>query len=162
MKQSSSNLGSAKMLSPIKGQATAAGIAQALKFRVGDICITQNSRYPEVNDGVIVVVTRVDPGRTDRTGQVTPYWIERTDGLPLSLVNDARTGEPVWFRFKAAVCAESRLRKIRPDEMRERVQQGKPRLAVKNVKAASTADSHPGSVSQGWSRDQYASTENSK
>jgi len=162
MKQSSSNPGYANMLSPIEGQATAAGVAQALKFRVGDICITQNSRYPEVNDGVIVVVTRVDPGRTDRTGQVTPYWIERTDGLPLSLVNDARTGEPVWFRCKAAVCAESRLRKIRLDEMWEQVQQGEPSLAVKDIKAATTVDSHLGSVAQGRSRDQYPSLENSR
>lgn len=96
---------------------------QTLKFRVGDVCVTQNSRYPEVNNGVVVAITRIDPWRTDRHGQSVPYWIERTDGSPLALVNASRTGEPMWFRCKTAACAESRLRRLRPDELLEGTQQ---------------------------------------
>jgi hypothetical protein len=100
--------------------------APMFKFRVGDVCITQNSKYGEVNDGAIVVIRNILPGRRDRKGQLVPYRIERVDGSTFAVVDDQQTGAPVWFRFTIAVCAESKLRKLRPDEGGESIESDLP------------------------------------
>lgn len=51
-----------------------------MKFAPGDIAITQNSRVPALNGGLLVVVTDIHPTWVDHNGERTPYGIRRIDG----------------------------------------------------------------------------------
>lgn len=78
-----------------------------MKFKVGDLALTQNSVVPEWNNNLWVVVLAVNTGNSvDRVG--APYLIQRIDGQPFGWV-----GSQV-FKAKLAWCRLEQLRK--PDE----------------------------------------------
>ncbi len=82
-----------------------------MKFQIGDVCITQNSKYPEVNNDQWVVIVAIDPGFLRQDGMACPYVVERLDGLPHGAITDNVTGEIRWFKSKRGNCAEYMLRK---------------------------------------------------
>jgi hypothetical protein len=81
-----------------------------MKFKVGDLAITQNSSVPLWNDNLLVVVTCVVPGRI-ASGILTPYDIRRVDGQPFGSTKDTHTEEDSYFVTKCAYCKESNLKK---------------------------------------------------
>jgi hypothetical protein len=86
-----------------------------LKFSVGDVCITRNSKYPAVNDGVLVLIEAADPAHLNRQGEHSPYLIRRVDGLPHGSTIDPKTGHNDWFKVRTAWCEEYKLRKPADD-----------------------------------------------
>lgn len=85
------------------------------KFSVGDVCITQNARFPAVNNGILVVIKAIDPARLNRQGGQTPYLIKRVDGLPHGSTIDPKTGRYNWYKERTAWCEEYKLRKPADD-----------------------------------------------
>lgn len=100
-----------------------------MKFKVGDVCITQHSRYPEVNDDQWVVIVHIDPSFKRKDGVVSPYVIERLDGLPHGSVTSQGTGRIMWFSCKSANCPEYMLRKPGDGDVAQEVciRHGQPR-----------------------------------
>ncbi|ARV17045.1 hypothetical protein AEP_00079 [Curvibacter sp. AEP1-3] len=92
-----------------------------LKFKLGDICITQNSNVPEVNDGQVVVIIGINAGLIGRDGIAHPYVIQRLDGRPHGLITGLATGIPKWFKAHTASCQENRLRKPLKGEFVEEI-----------------------------------------
>lgn len=76
-------------------------------LRVGDVCITVNSEYPTLNNGVLVVVLFIDLDRAD--GAV--HLIERIDRLPLGSVV-MPDGIPRLFQARRAWCVRRKLKPI--------------------------------------------------
>jgi hypothetical protein len=87
-----------------------------MKFKVGDLAITQNSSVPLWNDNLLVVVTGVVPGRI-ASGILTPYDIRRVDGQPFGSTKDTHTGEDSYFVTKCAYCKESNLKKAIEEDL---------------------------------------------
>jgi len=92
-----------------------------LKFRIGDICITQNSKAPEVNNGQVVVIVGINPGFVGKDGVEEPYVIQRVDGRPHAVITDRESGALKWYRASTASCQERKLRKPRTGEFVEEV-----------------------------------------
>ena len=63
-----------------------------MKFKVGDICITQNSRAPLLNDNHQLVVVANDSGIISYDGEHTPYHVRRIDGRPHGFTIDRTSG----------------------------------------------------------------------
>lgn len=69
------------------------------KHRVGDVCLTINTNLPAVNDGILVVVLKVDFTMRCHRGVLCPYLIRRVDGLPFVGSKNLRTGTPSWCKY---------------------------------------------------------------
>jgi hypothetical protein len=89
-------------------------------LKVGDLCVTVNTKYPAMNDGLLVVIVGINP----RSQQATPYQIRRVDGQPFPLL-----GGMNWFRFTTAKCHRSKLKPIDAagKDMRDQLVVSKPR-----------------------------------
>lgn len=82
-----------------------------MKFKVGDLALTQNSVVPEWNNNLLVVVLAVNPEQSF-DGINTPYLIKRVDGQPFGSVGSGLKME--FFKATVAWCQPNQLRK--PDE----------------------------------------------
>lgn len=81
------------------------------RFAKGDLVITCNTRWPQVNDGHLVLVTGVI-GPMPEFGLRFAYQVERVDGGSLVILK--RNGLPGLARPGTVVCADqSKLRPLR-------------------------------------------------
>lgn len=88
-----------------------------MKFKVGDLAITQNSEAPLLNNGLLVVVLGVQPGRkTDRW--TVDYFIKRVDGQPFGWITGAN-GEDQIFKSCDCWCRADQLRKPEESDLKE-------------------------------------------
>jgi hypothetical protein len=87
-----------------------------MKFKVGDVCITQNTRYPLLNDGQLVKILEIIPDAIDRQGQAVPYLIGRVDGGAHASISVISTGLCSWYKYRLAKCAEYKLRLAPPPD----------------------------------------------
>lgn len=88
-----------------------------MKFKVGDLAITQNSEAPLLNNGLLVVVLGVQPGRkTDRWP--VDYFIKRVDGQPFGWITGAN-GEDQLFKACDCWCRADQLRKPEESDLKE-------------------------------------------
>lgn len=90
--------------------------------KVGDVCLTVNTKHPAVNDGVLVVITAVDHTSRDARGNSTPYLIKRVDGQPHISTTCRQTGKQRWLSNTSAWCARYKLKPIDGDAVDERDQ----------------------------------------
>lgn len=81
------------------------------KFQPGDRCVTQNSVAKPFNNGLAVVVVKIDPLQTDSRGRSTPYLIERVDRDLFPFTESIEWGTPRWFKSRHVHCAEHKLRR---------------------------------------------------
>lgn len=58
-----------------------------MKFKVGDVCLTQRSRVPLLNNNLLVVVVGTTSKVITKRGERCPYLIRRIDGLAFPLTN---------------------------------------------------------------------------
>ena len=85
------------------------------KFQPGDRCVTQNSVAKLLNNGLAVVIVRIDPLQTDRQGRPTPFLIERGDRDLFPFTESIAAGVPRWFKSRQVHCAEHKLRRWDPE-----------------------------------------------
>ena len=88
-------------------------------LQVGDICITVNSRYPGINNGLTVVIIVIDPVFKCFKGNPAPYVIRRIDGQVLGVTNCNMTDRMHWGKEMQAHCSAERLQRLPdpPDEV---------------------------------------------
>ncbi|MCD6673795.1 MAG: hypothetical protein LT106_13185 [Burkholderiaceae bacterium] len=86
-----------------------------MKFAVGDVCITQNSRVPAINDNALVIVTEVNASLLDYKGRPIPYLIRSVDGRVHGATNGPK-GELRFAREHTAWAREDQLRKVDMDD----------------------------------------------
>ncbi len=91
-------------------------------LQVGDICITVNSKYPGINNGVMVTIIAIEPNHIDNKGVLHPYVIRRVDGQALGIVTRANK-QLVWGKLLEANCTAERLQRLPdpPDEVDHQV-----------------------------------------
>ena len=82
------------------------------KHKVGDICITVNTSYPAINNGVLVVIIGIDCTFTSYKGEPAPYLIRRVDGQVLGSTTCTASGEHGWGKHYEAHCAGYKLKRI--------------------------------------------------
>ena len=80
-------------------------------LQVGDLCITRNTVVAGLNNGLLVVITAVNPWCNEGA---TPYRIRRVDGEPIPSTLNAG-GEPVFFKGRECWSAGHKLQRIDPD-----------------------------------------------
>jgi len=80
-------------------------------LQVGDVCITQNTVISGLNNGLIVVITSIDPWCNEGT---TPFQIRRIDGQPIPTIRRV-SGEPRFFNGTECWTTGYKLRRIVPD-----------------------------------------------
>lgn len=85
-----------------------------MNFKVGDVCITQNSRFPLLNDGHRVKIVAITSNFFAQYGEAVPYEIERVDGKAHAYTANIPTGVRNWYKVEVASCAEHRLRLAPP------------------------------------------------
>ena len=85
-------------------------------LQVGDLCVTVNTNQPACNDGVLVVIHKIDHCQQDKKGTSTPYCIRRVDGLPHVSTLDKISGKQRWFIHHNAWCTGYKLQRIEPGE----------------------------------------------
>lgn len=83
------------------------------KLQVGDICVTQNSRVPLLNNGLLVEIVAIDP---TPTGGIRPYMIRRIDGHRLPLTFNSLSGVQSFFKDAQACTAARHLRRVDPED----------------------------------------------
>ena len=88
-----------------------------MKFKVGDLAITQNSEAPLLNNGLLVVVLGVHPGRKTIKWPVD-YYIKRVDGQPFGWITGAN-GEDQLFKACDCWCRADQLRKPEESDLKE-------------------------------------------
>lgn len=88
-----------------------------LKFKIGDVCLTKNTRCALVNNGVLVAISAIDPTVRNREGNPAPYLIRRIDGQPLANTTCRDTGHMVWYGATEAWCEEYKLTKPECDDL---------------------------------------------
>lgn len=88
-----------------------------MKFKVGDLAITQNSEAPLLNNGLLVVVLGVQPGRETNRWPVD-YFIKRVDGQPFGWITGAN-GEDQIFKSCDCWCRADQLRKPEESDLKE-------------------------------------------
>jgi hypothetical protein len=79
-------------------------------LQAGDLCITQNADHPVLNNGLLVVITAVDPARTAGDH----FQIRRVDGQPIPSCGD-NEGKLALFKMSSAWAHAFKLRRIDPD-----------------------------------------------
>ena len=85
-----------------------------MKFKVGDVCITQYTRYPLLNDGHWVEIVAISPALVDQNGEAAPYEIKRVDGEAHAYTANIPTGVRSWYKVCVVNCAEYKLRLAPP------------------------------------------------
>lgn len=88
-----------------------------MKFKVGDLAITQNSVVPEWNDRLLVIVVTAMQGYKTPLGTVD-YQIRRVDGQPFGWTTGF-DGEEKLFKQRLCWCKESNLKKPEDANLRE-------------------------------------------
>ena len=83
------------------------------KLEVGDICITQNSRWPLLNNGLLVEIIAIDP---TLNGGRDPYMIRRIDGHRIPVKICQVSGGPIFFADDLACTSAHKLRRVDPEE----------------------------------------------
>lgn len=101
-----------------------------MKFKVGQVCVTQGSRWPLLNDGLTVVVIGINPQATDHRGLPTPYWVRRIDGQRFASTLCPQSGARRFYAGTVSWVAEHRLRSF--DEGQQ------PPAQAKRTRKAST------------------------
>lgn len=82
-----------------------------MKFKIGDLALTQNSNVPLMNNSLLVVVIAINLKR--KTKKVPgDYYIKRVDGQPFGMVTE--DGESLIYQRSRCWCRADQLRK--PDE----------------------------------------------
>ena len=81
-----------------------------MKFKVGDVCVTQGSRMPLLNNGNTVVVLAIDPGVRAHNGDHTPYRIRRLDGQRFAY-SSTLCGKDSFYAMTEVWCRERMLRR---------------------------------------------------
>jgi len=81
-------------------------------LKVGDVCVTVNTRLPAINDGVLVVIVGVNHTIRSYRGEAAPYSIRRVDGQALGSTNDKVTGKLSWSKCTTAWCAGYKLKRV--------------------------------------------------
>lgn len=84
-----------------------------MKFKIGDVCVTQNSRAAALNDGLLVVVVGVDPTFVGPDSEHAPYAIRRLDGQPFAFTRGL-DGDLQFYRCSVVQAREKNLRKVVP------------------------------------------------
>ena len=84
-------------------------------LQVGDLCITQNTVVSGLNNGLLVVITAINPWCNEGA---TPYRIRRVDGqaIPSTRTDD---GVPLFFKGKECWSPGYKLRRVDPDASTE-------------------------------------------
>lgn len=99
-----------------------------MKFKVGDVCVTQGSRMPLLNDGSTVVVIAIDPGVKAYGGDCAPYRIRRVDGQRFAY-SSTLCGKDNFYAMTEVWCRERMLRRF--DEPQSRRSAAKRTTAKK-------------------------------
>jgi hypothetical protein len=81
-------------------------------LKVGDVCITVNSSRPAINNGILMVILRIDPNCKGFNGESIPYLIRRVDGQALGSTTCMTTGFPQWCKHYEAHCEGYKLKRI--------------------------------------------------
>ncbi len=97
-------------------------------LKVGDLCVTVNSRYPVVNNGLLVVIVEINPSIRGYRGEVWPYRIRRVDGQVLIATTCRTTGRLKWGKCVDAWCERRRLRRV--DDTPDTVDAGQRQLEL--------------------------------
>lgn len=88
-----------------------------MKFKVGDVCLTQGSRFPVLNNNQLVVIVSIDRSLKTDEGECAPYLIRRIDGLPHPSTRDVATGLERWYHAEIARCPGRMLRKPKAGDL---------------------------------------------
>jgi len=84
------------------------------QFKVGDLCLTCNTKASVLNDGLLVVIIAVDPPQFCPE----PYWIRRVDGQAFPVAGPSKkSGGLAFFKSYEVNAPASKLRKIDPDAL---------------------------------------------
>lgn len=82
-----------------------------MKFKIGDLALTQNSNAPLMNNSLLVVVIAINLKR--KTKKVPgDYYIKRVDGQPFGMVTEGDVS--LIYQRSRCWCRADQLRK--PDE----------------------------------------------
>ncbi len=87
-----------------------------MKFKVGDVCITQNTLYPLLNDGHRVEIIAISRDFVDQNGDAAPYEIKRVDGESHARTVNIPTRVRSWYKYDVVNCAEYKLRLAPPPQ----------------------------------------------
>lgn len=82
-----------------------------MKFKIGDLALTQNSNVPLMNNSLLVVVIAINPKRKTKKCP-GDYYIKRVDGQPFGMVTE--DGDSLIYQRSMCWCRADQLRK--PDE----------------------------------------------
>jgi len=80
--------------------------------KVGDLCVTINSKYPLLNEGALVVVIAVNPAMKFYRGEFAPFCIRRVDGQVFKATSCNTTGKSNWGTLKEIWAALHHLRRV--------------------------------------------------
>jgi len=81
-------------------------------LKIGDLCVTINSKVPLLNEGHLVVILEINPGYRSFHGQSLPFLIRRLDGQVFSSTFSGRTGQHCWARHKEVWAARHHLMRL--------------------------------------------------
>lgn len=110
--------------------------SKGLRFRPGQLARTCNSTAPLLNNGLLVVVLRVDPSMLCH-GRSTPYLIRRVDGEVFASTYCAKTGAPQWYAFHQVWAEPHKLQPIGEAQPTRRA----TRLAMSGISPATQGKS---------------------
>jgi len=100
-----------------------------LKFNIGDICLTQHSIQPVLNDDLLVIVVGINHGITNHRGEHSPYLIKRLDSKVFASTRNAGSGTVRWFQSELAYCQEHKIRKAIFSQVTSNIQCTEPTIA---------------------------------
>jgi hypothetical protein len=83
-------------------------------LRVGDLCVTVNSRTPLLNDGQLVVIVAISEGYRSFRGTPCPYVIRTVDGHCFGMIVGP-DGVARFFQSTQTRASARQLRRIDPD-----------------------------------------------
>ena len=83
------------------------------KLEVGDICITQNTRVPLLNNGLLVEIVAIDP---TLNGGLDPYIIRRIDGHRIPSTIDSSGVLQSFFANAQTGTSAHKLRRVDPED----------------------------------------------
>ena len=122
-----------------------------MKFKVGDLAITQNSIAPEWNNGLLVLVVTASPGFQTPVG-LADYQIRRVDGRPFGWTTGF-DGKQNFFSRDLCWCKELNLKS--PEEAglkEESVVQRHPMQGAADAMEAAIRQMGEEMVAQGLAR----------
>ena len=103
-----------------------------MKFKIGDLALTQNSNVPLMNNGLLVVVLEINRKRKTKKCP-GDYYIKRVDGQPFGMVLE--NGESMIYKKNQCWCRADQLRKPCASGLKEDSEIQKPQPSSEDMAA---------------------------